>query len=483
MVRKPGNQRAFKVGPINMAAGTGTRRPRDAATDLRDRGSRAERIVCGYLAAIPLLWIIGLTLPAALLTVFGVFAVFVRSRRALAYAWPWFLVGCCQLTSVVINLVAEGQPLLVVVRHLLASYVMGWFVLGAAIAIGASGLIRPAPFLRQVARFGLYCVVLAVPLYALAVLTGEPYLHVLTPIGRLLPLSLPSTSFFFGMLLFNWEELFGTSLPRLALFFPWTTALGFGGLCLMFVAANDADHWRRRWAVASGAFMLFASQGRLVILTLLACLVVRWFLERSRRTQSTLVSIGMATGFGVVIASIVWLGSPSALMDDLGRSFDEIRPSATRSRELVYEESWRGVHESPLFGHGWPGEAVYPEDWPQVMQGGGTMRPGSHSTFLGLLYLGGVVTLGAFVFALTRTILLVASAPGPVALTRNTLTLLCGIALIGIGESLFSVVVPTLFAFIWIGIALRQCEGPRETAAAGDARQPSLGPPRMGWAS
>ena len=470
------------MGDIGIEADTGTRQRGDAATDPPERGSRAERIVCGYFAAIPLLWVIGLTLPSALLIVFGVCAVFVRSRRAITHAWPWFLVGCCQLISVAINLVEGGQPLVLVVRHLLASYVMGWFVLGAAVAIGASGLIRPAPFLRYVARFGWYCVALAALLYPIALVTGRPYLHVLTPIGRLLPLSLPSTSFFFGMYLFTWEELFGLLLPRLALFFPWTTALGFGGLCLVFVAANDADPWRRRWAVASGAFMLFASQGRLVALTFATCLALRWILERSRRTQMALLSTAVASGAAVVLASIVWLGSPGAFIDDLSDSFDEMRPSATRSRELVYEESWSGVRQAPLFGHGWPGEAVYPEDWPQVMQGGGTMRPGSHSTFLGLLYLGGAVTLGAFLFALTRTILLVAAARGPAALTRNTLTLLCGIALIGIGESLFSVVVPTLYAFIWLGIALRQCEGLRDTAVAAGARQPSLGPLRMGWA-
>jgi O-antigen ligase len=164
------------------------------------------------------------------------------------------------------------------------------------------------------------------------------------------------------------------------------------------------------------------------------------------------------------------------MFESAGEWLGDLRASATRSRELVYEATWTGFWESPLLGHGWPGEAVYPEDWPQVMEGGGTMVPGSHSTFLGLLYLGGVATFAAFLFALTWTVGLVASAPNwrrPI--TRNTLVLLFGMTLAGIGESLFSIVVPTLFVFIWLGIALRGCRWrPVRSAARSSIVAPSI---------
>lgn len=409
-----------------------------------------------YFTAIPLLWVSGLLLPVALLVVFRLFWM-CCSRRALTLAWPWFGVAACQLVSVVGNLLAEGQPIWMVLRHLLASYVMGWLTLGAAITIGGSGAIRADVLWRCAARIGAYAVVMALVLYPIALVYPERYLHILTPIGQLLPVSLPSTSFFFGMLLFNWEELFGVALPRLSLFFPWTTALGFGGLCLICVAVTDADARRRRRAMASGLFMVLSSMSRLSFAALLAAASVWWLLRRTRRTQIAVTAFALAATAAVGIGSTIWFGAPDGLATAVGERFENVRPSASRSRELVYEESWLGFWESPLLGHGWPGEAVYPEDWPQVMQGGGTMVPGSHSTFLGLLYLGGAVTFGAFLFALARTTLRVALGSGPRPIRYSTLALLVGVAVTAVGESLFSVVVPALFAFLWLGVALRAC--------------------------
>src|SRR5262249_11526617 len=249
---------------------------------------------------------------------------------------------------------AEGQPIYLIVRHVLASYVMGWLTLGAAISIGASGILRSEVLWRCAARIGTYAVVLSFVLYPIALVYPERYLHILTPIGLLLPVSFPLTSFFFGMLLFNWEELFGVALPRLSLFFPWTTALGFGGLCLIFVALNDANPERRRRAVASGVFMVLSSMSRLSFSALLAAGATWWFLRRARRTQLLLVTFGIASAAAVLIASTLWFGSPTGLATAITDRFDDVRPSASRSRELVYEESWAGFQKAPLLGHGWP---------------------------------------------------------------------------------------------------------------------------------
>lgn len=434
-----------------------------------------ERAVLAYFTAVPVLWVSGLLLPVALLVIFFLFWR-CWTWRALAPAWPWFAVGVCQLVSVVGNLLAEGQPLWMVVRHLLASYVIGWMTLGAAITIGASGALRPQLLWRCAARIGTYAVVMAAILYPIALMYPERYLHILTPMGQLLPVSFPSTSFFFGMLLFNWEELFGVSLPRLSLFFPWTTALGFGGLCLVFVAMNDDDPRRRRRAIASGLFMVLSSMSRLSLAALLAALSVWWLLRRTRRTQIAILAFGVAAMIAVALASTIWFGAPDGVATALGERFEDVRPSASRSRELVYEESWVGFWQAPLLGHGWPGEAVYPEDWPQVMQGGGTMVPGSHSTFLGLLYLGGVLTFGAFLFALLRTMRVVAMSTHAPSTKYNTFALLVGVAVTAVGESLFSVVVPALFAFLWLGVALGACGEP---VAVRSPAQPAGA--LMGW--
>lgn len=176
-----------QCGPVGRDA-----RPRsDVAEVASAPGSLPERLVCGYLTALPLLWAIGLVLPLATLLVIGLFVVVGRSRRSLAYAVPWFVVGTMQLVSVMVNMAAAGDPPWRLAKHLLASYVLGWFLLGGCVAIGASGAIRPEPLLRASARVGFYCVAAAVVLYPLSLLGGEHYLLVLTPIGHFLPESLP----------------------------------------------------------------------------------------------------------------------------------------------------------------------------------------------------------------------------------------------------------------------------------------------------
>ena len=433
-----------------------TSAPRLRASALKRTTPRwPEALLVAYFTALPLLWAVGLVLPLAVLMVGGILVGAVRERRAYAFAWPWFLVGGCQLFASTANLLAHGQPLILVPRHALASYVLGWWMLGACVAIGASGLVRPQRLLRAAARVGLYCVALAAVLYPLAVAHGWQYLHVLTPIGRLLPVSMPSTSFYFGMLLYNWEELFGVLLPRLSLLFPWTTAMGFGGLCLVFVVANEPVAWRRRLGLASGVFMVLSSMSRLAGLLLLAALALRQWLALPRALQALTLALGVfaATALGVV--STLTAGAPMALVEALQARVENLRPSATRSRELVYEKTRDGLADAPLLGHGWPGEPVYPEDFPQVMAGGGTMVPGSHSTYVGLMYLGGALTLAAFLFALARTTWLVARAGGSAPLRHNTLVLLAVIAITGVGEGLYSLIVPTLYAFLWLGVALR----------------------------
>jgi hypothetical protein len=416
----------------------------------------AERLIVAYFTTLPLLWAIGLVLPLSVLMIGGILLFAVRDERALWFAWPWFLVGACQLFASTANLLAHGEPIILVLRHALASYVLGWLMLGGCVAIGASGVVRPQRLLRAAARVGFYCVGLATVLYPLAMAQGWQYLHVLTPIGQLLPVSMPSTSFYFGMLLYNWEELFGVLLPRLSLLFPWTTAMGFGGVCLVYVVANEPVAWRRRLGIASGVFMVLSSMSRLAGLLLIVTALLRRWLALPRALQALTLASGVFAAAAIGVVSTVVYGGPTAIVDAVQNRFDDLRPSATRSRELVYEKTREGLTEAPLLGHGWPGEPVYPEDFPQVMAGGGTMVPGSHSTYFGLMYLGGIVTLAAFLFALTRTTWLVLTSGGAPALRDNTLVLLITLAITGLGEGLYSLVVPTLYAFLWLGVALRQ---------------------------
>jgi hypothetical protein len=341
--------------------------------------------------------------------------------------------------------------------------VLGWFLVGGCIAIGASGAIRPQPFLRAVSRLGFYSVAAAPFLYGLALILGGDHLHVLTPIGLLLPLSFPSTSTFFGNLLYVWEDFFGMTLPRLSFLFPWATAMGFGGICLVWVAASDTDTRRRRLAQASGVFMVFASMSRRAIVVLLVCPIARVIQALPRGVRFVIVPSGIAVAGALLLGSTLSSGQPFGMFGQVLEDLREVRPGATQARDRVHDATVLGVDESPLFGKGWPGEPVYPEDFPQVMQGTGTMVPGSHSTYLGLWYLGGATTMTMWILAWSITFVRVAASGAPAPFVRNSVVLLLGIALTGMNESIFGMVVPTLFAYIWLGIAMR--DAPERHAA------------------
>ncbi|HZP42058.1 MAG TPA: O-antigen ligase family protein [Candidatus Binatia bacterium] len=419
------------------------------------RGTVAERLVCAYVTAIPVLWVIGLTLPAAFV-LFGGLALGIRNRRAIAYAAPWILVGCCQLASVVVNLLREGQPLATLPRHVVASYVSGWFLAGAAIAVGASGAVHREALLAAVRRFAITCFVVALGLYPFALESGErEFLLTPTPVGSLLPDDLPAKKFSFSMLLFAHEDLFGVELPRMSVFHPWSTALGFNGVAVVLLVLGERDRRRRRLGLTCGAFMVAASLGRMAMVALVAALAVRWLI---RRPPAVLVPVVCAVLLAVVVGwmTVVVRGeSPGARIAEARDAFENTRPGASEARELIYEETWDGFLAAPVLGHGWPGESVYPSEY----ELGATMLVGTHSTFTGLLYLGGIVTFAAFLFALLRTAMLLVVSRADPALARDALALLLALALASLSDSLQGIVLPSVFVFVWFGLALARCRG------------------------
>jgi hypothetical protein len=378
---------------------------------------------------------------------FATFLLYVRSRRGLAFALPWFAVGTAQYLSVVINWASAREPATILLKHLLASYVSGWFLLGAAIGIGASGIIEPSRLLRSIARVGYYSICLAVPAYFLALYLRQDSLFLVSPIGHLIPANFASRNFAFGVFVYNWEDLGGTLFPRLSLLSPWPTSMGAAGVCMVFVAMNLKGKWERRWCIAGGILMVIASMGRLAFLTLVICLLVRWFFNWKRPYQVCFIWMMLL----VIVLGLLLVRQPGPLIDSLVDRFNEARAGASQVRNEVYEANWRGFSKAPLLGHGWPGEPLGGND--RVYGTDDGMDVGTHSTVSGLLYIGGLVTFSLFLFALLCTVWGLLRQKDSTVL-KNTLMIVLGIGFTCFGEGLSSLVLPMLFAFLWIGTSL-----------------------------
>jgi O-antigen ligase len=445
--------------PVGVEVGARVARPGTR----RRGGTLTERMVCGYFTVLPVLWLLGLYLPAIFLLIIVAFFISVRSRRAWGHALPWFGVALAQITSIIINWAQTDQPFWMLGKHLLAGYASGWYMLGAAVGLGASGHIRAKPFLRAIARLGFASVVLGAVAYTLAFTSGQEQLHVLTPVGHLLPTGLTSTGFFFGLYLFDWQRFLGMNLPRIALFFPWCAIAGYAGLYLILIIANERAPRRRHLVTACGVLMVLASLSRLAAVALLVCLFVRWYLGRSFRLQIPLAAVG------VTAATVLWMwaGSMLAVVQEAQDRMASMRPGSSAVRERIYEASWEGIRSAPILGHGWPGESVMSmsED-DQSIYGSGPERivVGTHSTISGVLYKGGLLTFLALVFAFGRTAAVIGRSRGDPMVRRSTLALLVALVLTGIGEGLEALVVPTIFVYLWIGIALRASRPERQVA-------------------
>jgi hypothetical protein len=422
------------------------------AADAAAAGSVPERLIVGYLYAFPLLWALGLTMPGILLILAGSVLLCVRSRRAVALALPWALVGLAQATSTVFNWAAAEMGWAALLRRLLGSYVLGWFAIAACVAIGASGLVRQEALLRALRRFALYFVLLGVPTLVAAWALGLPVLHVPGPIGMLLPADLPARRISFSMYFFSQEYFMGTDLPRLAIFFPWATALGFGGVALACIGWAAPPRYRGM-LIGIGVFMTLSSLSRLAIVNLVVCLLALWYLERSRLPRMVLAQAGLLA----ILAAAFLSGFSTEPIEELRRGFHDVRPGASYVREAVYTANWDGFHRSPVIGQGWPGESLF---GPSHGSGEGVMVAGSHSSFSGLLYKGGALTFAAFVVAFLATaVAVLRRLDGTRTAPAAAAGILLAIAVSSGAEGVEAFAVPTFWAFLMVGIALAPDSG------------------------
>lgn len=410
-----------------------------------------ERAISIYFILLPLLWMTGLLFPCGLVLIFGLFVSVIPTKRAFSHALPWFVVGISQIISVITNLLSTGGSIGMLMKHCLSSYVLGWFLLGSAIAVGASGQIRPEVLLRSIVRLSQYMLILCIPAYILALYVPRDSLFILTPIGHFIPDTFASRDFSFGMFVYNWEDFGGQAFPRLSLLFPWPTAMGAAGVCMVFIAATATKTFQRISGVSGGVVMVIVSMGRLAFLSLLLCIGIHVFIKVRKRTQ-----LWTASSIALSLLGLVTIMGPqtSYMITQIQKEVEGAREGASEVRNEVYKANWAGFREFPLLGNGWPGEPLFEE---RVFGFDGGMVVGSHSTGSGLLYKGGAITFCCFLLAsLVTFVRLLVKPTSPIR--NSALVLIAAVACTCVGEGLESLVFSMLFVFIWIGVASKSNE-------------------------
>ena len=352
---------------------------------------RPETYIRWFILSIPVLWLTGALLPAAMILLFWLLGR-IPARKYLTdwLVLSWWLVSVVQAVSVFFNWIDSPESLGFLVRQLLSFTTTGWFVMGAALAIGKYSRFDSKEIVRDASILALYIIIFGIIAILLYIITRQPTTFIATPVGYILPKDLSLTKFFFTIRFYSIEHLFGTELPRLALFYPWPLILSFTGIGLLFMTIFEHSKVWKYIGITGAVFAIVGTMGRMgLIASVLSLLIFFWAKLRPAAKWATVIICS------TVLLFLLSAHLGSGVIDSTMENIEKSREGSSDARRLGYELTWVAINQSPIIGYGWVGDLISAEI---------PMPLGSHSTILGILYTGGAVTLASFCLAVMITL-------------------------------------------------------------------------------
>lgn len=398
-----------------------------------------ETILFWFIAGSPLWWVCGLLLPMAMVGVPILFLL--NPPRDSATRWLvglWMLAGALQALSAGINWVLDEEPWAELPRRLLTMYSVGWALMGMMLGVGARLPRDGTRLVRAMVLQGAAVLVLAGISYMLRQ-TGLREFGIETPLA-VLKSSFPSAQHHFVAKFFHMEDFEGEETVRLTLFFPWTAGLGVWGLVLVFASLMEQSWPWRLLGLAGGLTGLLSSLSRaatvaaILAMALLLCL----------RTPTRLRLVGATLALVAANLAILAGWDPVNQFEHFITAFHGARAGSSMVRQIIYDWSWSLWLDSPWIGYGHMGDVF--SRWYAAAP------IGSHSTFYGTLYTGGVMTM-AGVFAAYATTLWLAARRLEGGRYRDQAAFCVVIALgvVAYGETFYSFVPSLTSSLLWIG--------------------------------
>jgi hypothetical protein len=401
-----------------------------------------EAYIRWFTLFTPLLWLCGLLMPAAMLLLLGLLGRI--SPRKYLTDWlvlSWWLVSAVQSVAVLFNWADSTESMGFLVRQLLSFTTSGWFVLGAALAVGKYSRFDSKQLVRCASIIGLYIIIFGIIAFFIYKQSGDQAKFIATPFGFVLP-EMSLQRFFFTVRFYSFEEMFGVMLPRLVLFYPWPLVLSFAGIGLFFMSINENSQPWKYLGVTGAVVAILASMGRMgVIAVVLNLLIYFWAKLRTPVKWATVIICS------TVLLSGLILHEGSGVIGKTVQGIEASREGSTDARRLGYDLTWAAILKSPVIGYGWVGDLIS-EEIPMPL--------GSHSTILGILYTGGAVTFAAFCLAVLITLF---SFLKKLAISndRKRLSAFCifvALLLFTTTEGINYFFISNLIIMFWLGMAL-----------------------------
>jgi hypothetical protein len=430
--------------------------------DTRQPAPRAAATAAGssalarYVHWAPLLWLLGvLQLAAAWLIVRSAWRHRPEDRAVRRIVLLWLSIGILQSVSAVVNGLLMGDTL-AGVRHAFSLSAVGWVFAGLGLAMGAGADRCGSADARLFAKLSLYTLFIGGGTL-LAMSLGVEQTQFGTPVSLLLGDRESVRSGAWVRLAIQ-EVTWGEVVPRLILMYPWPTGLGIGSLGLALISTRTLG-WMRWLGVGGGLVGVVFSWSRLAMLSALLVMYLLIVMRCRTWVRAGLIAVPAAMALATLADAQAF---PYLLQ--AWEAVGNARAGSSMARDLIYEKSWEAFLQSPWIGHGWVGGSVHPIEHLPI---------GSHSTVYGTLYTGGVVVFGAFGLAMLAALtqvgrgLLQTQSPDSRADREIGLCLLLVLCAASLYESLYSLVLPCFFYFVWIGMSMTP---PR--AAASPVREP-----------
>ena len=286
---------------------------------------------------------------------------------------------------------------------------IGWAKGWAAFALfllAGNLRIRPQIIIRAVCILGLQTL-LVVP-----ILLAAPHFHFpdILYVSPLQAIGGPGPEFF-DVRLFEIDP--STDQLRWRLFTPWAPALGLVGNIYFILSMQEEDKKWKLFGAAGAVLMCLVCKSRLALLSLVLVPAITMLLARLGRPM-VLITLG-------VISWISGFFAPIGI-DTFARfweAFKSARADSTRVRNALNRIALsRWQTEAPIWGHGIVERGGHVVEW---------MPIGSHHTWLGLLFVKGIVGLFALAVPMLVTV---------VVLVRRSSNPRYQLASVGLGLSL-----------------------------------------------
>ncbi|MFY0637809.1 O-antigen ligase domain-containing protein [Maricaulis maris] len=321
----------------------------------------------------------------------------------------------------------------------------GWALFAMFTLAGACLDIRFETIIRATGLTALISLLLT-PLLYLAPMVGLPEVLFVSPL-RVVGGPGPE---FFAVQLYSMDPADG--LPRWRYFTPWSPAAALIGNLYLILAIEDRRMPWRVIGIISALAIIILSKSRLGLVTAVLVWPAAFGVSQLRRSI-----LWLAAAVPVFLAGLF---SP-ILLAQLGAAYEGfrgMRANSTRVREalgrIAIDRWW---NEAPIWGHG------VVERGPHYVE---YMPIGSHHTWFGLLFVKGVVGVGALVIPLMWSLLEFAllALSSPIGRAAFAITIL--LVLFTVGENLEILTYLFWPGLLIMGIAMREAAEKRSAILA-----------------